>query len=298
MISNLTATAIGGNIAAIIWGLPESVMTNITMYNVNISASTKTFCIYDAKGIQIINSKLTAPTTSTNTLTLYNAQITVTNSAANTNLVTLGGLAVPGTNTLAFFNAQAAIVSSNVLGSAATLTGSAGSMTLGGSALAFNQSGIKILDTNIVITSASTFTFSGGANIVNNALTGPGPLTLNLPSSKLALQGILTGFTGTLAITNGGTLNFNQGGNSWGDANATFDAGSLGIVNNSSSGNISISLGALSGGALSTLLGSDEPGPGTDTYVIGSLNSNTTFRHDRRWNGHPHTAHRRPDNGR
>jgi autotransporter-associated beta strand protein len=293
MISNLTATAISGNIAAIIWGLPEAVMTNITMYNVNISASTKTFCIYDAKGVQIINSSLNAPTTSTNTLTLYNVDLTVTNSVSNTNLVTLGGLAVPGTNTLAFFNARAAVVTSNVLGSAATITGSAGSITLGGSALAFNQSGIQILNTNIMITSASTFTFSGGTDIINSTLSGPGPLTLNLQSSTLSVQGTLSGFTGTLTITNGGTLSFNQGGNSWGDANATFDAGSSGIVKNHSMSNIAIALGELAGGSGSKLQGSDQTGPAIDTYVIGALNSNTTFAGtiaDGTGDGTPHTV--------
>ncbi len=165
IISNLTATGIGGNIAGIIWGLPEAVMTNITLYNVNIVAPTKTFCIYDAKGILIINSNLTAPTTSTtNALTLYNADITVTNNAANTNQVTLGGLAVPGTNSLAFFNARAAVVTSNVLGLA-------GSITAGGSALVFNQSGIQIPNSNITITSASTLTFSGGADVLNSTLS-------------------------------------------------------------------------------------------------------------------------------
>jgi len=276
-ISNLTATAIGGNIAGIIWGLPEAVMTNITLYNVNITAPTKTFCIYDAKGIKIINSNLTAPNTSTNTWTLYNADISVTNNASNTNLITLSGLAVPGTNSFAFFNARAAVVNSNALGSAATITGSAGSMTLGGSALTFNQSSIQILDTNITIASASTLTFGGGANVLNSTLSGPGPLTLNLPSSKLTAQGNLSGLTGTLTITNGGTLSFNQLGNIWGDSNATLDAGSSGIVNNHSAANIAVALGALAGGPGSQLQGSDQTGPAIDTYVVGGLNTNTTF---------------------
>ena len=278
MISNVTATAIGGNIAGIIWGLPEAAMTNITMYNVNIAAPTKTFCIYDANGIRIINSNLTAPTTSTtNALTLYNVGITVTNSALNTNLVTFGGLSVPGTNTLAFFNAQAAVATSNVLGSASTITGSAGSLTLSGSAMAFNQSGFQIFDTNIVITSASTFTFSGGTNVLSGALIGPGPLALNLASSMLNVQGVLTGFTGTLTITNGGTLSFNQAGNTWGDSNATLDASSSGIVNNHSVANVAVALGALAGGPGSRLQGSDQSGSAVDTYVVGGLNTNTTF---------------------
>ena len=105
-ISNVTATAIGGNIAGIILGLPEALASNITLCNVNLSAATNTFCIYDATGIRFVDCQLATPS-GTNTLTLYNARITVTNSAPNPNVVTFGGLAVPSTNNvLAFFNSQ------------------------------------------------------------------------------------------------------------------------------------------------------------------------------------------------
>jgi len=50
-------------------------------------------CVYNAQGVQIADSNLAAPNTSSNTFTLYNAQLTVTNSAANANLATVGGLA-------------------------------------------------------------------------------------------------------------------------------------------------------------------------------------------------------------
>ena len=178
-ISNLTATAIGGNIAGIIMGLPEMLASNITLYNVNITAPTNTFCIYHAQAIRIINSNLTAPNTATNTLTLYNADITVTNSAANTNLVTLGGLAFPPTNnTLAFFNARVAITDTNELG--------AGPITLGGSTLTLTQASVSVSN-NISVASPSTLAFTGGVN--KFAGTFSGPLAVNLPTGTLLFYG-------------------------------------------------------------------------------------------------------------
>jgi len=274
-ISNVTATVASGGIAGIIWGRKEVPITNAVLSHVNISAPS-TFDIYNAQGIQLTDSQITVPGT-TNTLNLYNAQVTVTNSAVNTNLVTLGGLAMPPTNiVLAFFNAKAAITDTNMLG--------AGSITLGGSTLTFNQGAVSFSNNLSVVSAspapsgASTLAFTSGSNTFSGALSGSGPLTLNLPAnSLLTLQGDASGFTGTLAVTNSGTLQFNQGTNTWGDANAAFDDGSLGTINNRSTNNITIFLGALSGGSASTLRGSDQAGPGVDTHVIGTLNSNTTF---------------------
>ena len=175
----MTASGVAGNIAGIIWGLPESLVSNVMLDGVNISPTTKTFCIYDARGIQFIDSNLTAPNSSTNTLTLYNAQVTVTNSAANANLVTLGGLAIPPTNnTLAFFNAQTAITDTNELGD--------GPIILGGSTLTFNQSSVAFSN-NITAASASAFALGGGTNLYGGAFSGP--LALNQSTGALLLYG-------------------------------------------------------------------------------------------------------------
>ena len=275
-ISNLTVTSTtGANIAGLIWGLPEMLVSNVTLCDVNISAPALTFEMYNAQAVRIIDSNLTAPSTA-NTLTLYNAQVTVTNSAFNTNLVTLGGLAAPPTNnTLAFFNARAAITETAVLGAAP--------ITLGGSTLTLTPSSVSFsndlyVGANPAPNVASTLAVTAGNNSFSGRLSGPGPLTLNLPTSTtLTLQGDCSGFTGTLTVTNGGTLRFNQGSSTWGGTNIAFDAGASGIINNHSAGNVTIYFGALSGGAGSRLRGSDQAGPAVDTYVIGSLNSNTTF---------------------
>ncbi len=248
-ISDLDAFVIGGNIAGIIWGTPLFPATNITLNLVKFRDPTKTFCVYNARGIQIVDSNLSAPTTGTNTLTIYNAQITITNSVANTNLVTIGGLAAPPTNNvLALFNAMVAITDSNVLG--------AGSITLGGSTLALSQSNVTFSNTLNAV-SASTLIVSNGTETLGGALIGPGPLSVTL--------------------TNSGALRFNQGANAWGGSNAIFSAGSSGTINNHAAGNVSIFLGALCGGSGSSLQGSDQSGAGVDTYTIGGLSSNTTF---------------------
>jgi autotransporter-associated beta strand protein len=247
-ISNLTASADSGHgVVGVLWGVPEMLISNVTFYNVHFSAP-RTFCIYNAQAIRIIDSQIAAPS-GTNTLTLYNADVTVTNSAANTNLVTLGGLASPPTNnTLAFFNAEAAVTDTNVLG--------AGPITLGGSTLTLNQGPVSFSN-NINAISASTLVLCNGTTTMGGGLSGPGPLAV--------------------VVTNTGNLRFNQGVNPWGGTNAAFDAGASGVINNHSAGNIAILLGALSGGSGSSLRGSDQAGAGTDTYVVGSLNTNTTF---------------------
>jgi polygalacturonase len=188
-INNVTATALTGqNISGIIWGRPEMVVSNVTLRNVSITAPTKTFCIYNARGIQIIDSNLTAPNTTTNTLTLYNAEVTITNDAPNANLVTLGGLAKPPTNNvLAFFNSQGAIDNASMLGPAPLLT-------LAGSTVTVNN--------NLTLGGTSTLNFGVGTNVTEVAVTGN--LTLGGTLNVADAGGFTTG-TYTL-FTYGGTL--------------------------------------------------------------------------------------------
>src|SRR5206468_3909163 len=90
-------------------------------------------------------------------------------------------------------------------------------------------------------------------------------------------QGSAAGFTGSLVLTNTGTLRLDQSTNAWGAANASFDTGASGTINNRSTNSVTIVLGALTGGSSARLRGSDQAQAGVDTYVIGGLNSNTTF---------------------
>ena len=287
-ISNVTAVTVAGNIAGIIWGLPEALVSNVTLSKVNFLTHTKTFCVYNARGIQISDSNLAAPNTSTNTLTLFNTQLTWTNSTPNLVFVALGGREFSGTNTLSIFNARVTIADTNLVNFSP--------VTLGGGTLVFNQgtfTGSITSSTPLRVVSSSLVAITSGTNAYGGLLSGPGPLTINLPANTmLSFQGFLSGFTGTLAIADSGVFRFDQHTNAWGDVNASFDAGASGTINNHSSTGIAIAFGGLSGGLGSELQGSDQSGPAVDTYVIGALNSNTTFAGavtDGTSGGTPHT---------
>ena len=245
-------------------------VSNFTLCQVNIAAPSKTFQVYNAQAIQIIDSQLGGPV-SANTLTLYNAQITVTNTLANTNLVTLGGLAAPPTNnSLAFFNTSAAIVDMNVLGT--------GPITLGNSTLAFQQASVNSSNTPVNIVAASTVAVTSGNNTFSGALTGSESLTLALPASTfLTLQGDCSGFARHTCRHQQRHSPFRPGYQYLGRRRLPLRRWHLGTIGNNSMTDIVILLGGLTGGTGSKLQGSSQAGPGVDTYVIGGLDADTTF---------------------
>jgi len=189
-VSNLTAIGIGGNVAGFFWGLPQAPITNFTLCQVNINAPTKTFCMYNVRGVQIINSNLTAPNTSTNTLTLYNAQFTVTNSAPNANTVTMTGLWAPSNTVLSLFNGLAETADSGAFGANPLLT-------LAGSTLTVSNS--------MSLGGSSTLNYGLGTNATKTVVTGN--LTLS-GTLNVANAGGFTNTTYTL-FTYGGTLTYN-----------------------------------------------------------------------------------------
>jgi polygalacturonase len=286
LISNVTAVATTGeNISGIIWGRPEMLVSNLTLCQVNIAAPTKTFCIYNAQDIQLIDSPLTAPNTTTNTLTLYNAQVTVTNTVPGTNLVTLGGLAIPPTNnTLAFFNVPATITDTNMLGT--------GSITMDGSTLTFSQGRVNVSDNfNILnVFHISTLAVTSGTNIFSGSLSGTGSLSFNLPTNTVsALLGNRSAFNGTTIVSNRGTLLVNNapgspggsgfavqntaalGGN--GVINAAVIAGTLAPGNSLGTFTISNQLTLVSSSILQYQLGTNSD----LTAVLGNLTLNGTL---------------------
>jgi polygalacturonase len=195
LISNLTATANNGvNVTGVIWARQEAPLSNLTLYGVNIASRGETFDVYNAQDIQIINSQLTTDG-STNTLTLYNAQVTVTNSAPVANVVTLDGFTIPPTNNvLSFFNTQAAITHTNVIGPDPLLT-------LGGSTLTVNNS--------LNLGGTSTLNFGVGSNVTEIPVTGNLTLggTLNVSDGGGFSNTTYTLFTYSGALTyNGVTL--------------------------------------------------------------------------------------------
>jgi polygalacturonase len=74
--SNLTATVRPGNRAGLIWGLPESAVTNIVLDHVKITAD-RPFGIYAAQNVRLIDSQIITPD-GINKLSSTNAQITIT----------------------------------------------------------------------------------------------------------------------------------------------------------------------------------------------------------------------------
>ena len=251
-ISNVTASGLtGSGVAGILWARQEMPVSNFTLCAVNIAAPTKTFGIYSARGIKIIDSNLTAPST-TNTLNLYNAEVTITNTTASTNLVTLGGLTRPGTNnTMSFINSLATIREAGVLGS--------NPLTIASSTLTINPSSVDSSNNPITVVAASTLTFTGGNNSLNGALNGSSALTLNLPgSSVLTLRGDSSGFGGALVVSNSGTLLVN---NATGSGTGT---GAVSVLSGAKLGG-----GGVLGGPL-TVNGTLAPGNSPGTLAVSN----------------------------
>jgi polygalacturonase len=109
IISNVTATITGGQPPIMIWGLPEMLVSNVTLSAVTITGGTKDCEIYITSGLQFVNSQV--PLSAGNaTFELYHAQLTITNSALSNNLVTLSGLTTNSYgNTLALYNARGSL---------------------------------------------------------------------------------------------------------------------------------------------------------------------------------------------
>ena len=209
-ISNLTAVGNSGvqgpgTLSVFMYGLPEMSISNVTMYNVNIEGRTTdaSCCIYHGQAIRIIDSNLTAPATGTNVLTLYDADVTITNTVVTNNLITVAGLSKPPTNcVLSFINGQFVLVDSSLYGT--------GPFTMGGSTVTFNSDSVSFSN-NFNIVAASTLGFTSGNNLYKGALSGSGALTLNLPASTvLTLQGNSSGYSGALSVSNNGTLLVNN----------------------------------------------------------------------------------------
>jgi hypothetical protein len=234
-ISNVTAGALGGNIAGIIWGLPEMAVSNVTISDVNIGDPTKTFCVYDARAIQFINSNLTAPNTTTNTFELYNAQVVISNSTPNPVVMTLDGLVIsPTNNILAFFNTQAAATSTNAFAPSPLLT--------------------------LV---GSTLTVSNSLNLGSSSVLGFGPGT---NATEIAVTGNLT-LGGTLNVTDGGGFTngtytlFTYGGT------LSYDGLTIGSVPNT---NFTYSISTNTAGQVNLVVESVAPPP-ADPFVLWQL---------------------------
>lgn len=161
-----------------------------------------------------------------------------------------------------------------------------GPIRLNGGTLTFAIGGQQFYANPLVVNAASTLLSQGGNNnVVSGSWSGNAGATLIISASGspgvFSVGGNMSGFPGAVSLGNSsGTLRINSGNSnvSFGSANTTFDlgTGTGWLVNRN--GNITVALGALSGGPNTTLSGrSSGSGGAGSTYDIGGKNLSTTF---------------------
>ena len=79
--TDITATAASGKRAGLIWGLPESAITNVVLKNVNIVAD-KPFGVFFANDVQLINCKIQT-SWGKNKLAITNAKVSIDGKIIN-----------------------------------------------------------------------------------------------------------------------------------------------------------------------------------------------------------------------
>lgn len=113
-----------------------------------------------------------------------------------------------------------------------------------------------------------------GGNFLTGSWTGSGRWQATLSNVTHSLQGDMSAFSGTVAMgTSTGFLRFYGVS---GSSLATFDLGTNNVTMSNRNGGGTVNLGSLSGGVNTTLTGSTST-TGVSTYVIGALNTSTTF---------------------
>jgi hypothetical protein len=208
--SNITATGQSGRAAGLIWGLPECSISNLTLINVNLSADTKTFGIYDVSNAKLINCTHT-PNASAKQFSFFNSQVVLSNSTPSASVVTLDGAttnAVP--NNFEFDNFLATLQSTNALDQ--------------GSSISLNTATFTISN-NLTLSPANILNYTLGANMatlmVNGNLDLGGVVNVNAGSgftagtyTLMSCSGVIGGTLPTLGTVPPGynyTLNINAG---------------------------------------------------------------------------------------
>jgi hypothetical protein len=243
-ISNVTATVAAGGVPGIVWGRMEVPVTNLVFNHVNISGP-KAFDIYNAQGVQFIDCQVTPPASS-NTFLLYNAQVTISNSAPSASLVTFDGLSTNGyVNSLALYNGRAALQNTNIV--------DPGLLTLGGGSL--------VVSNNLNLGSSSAVSFVLGTN----------PSTINV-LSNLALSGTVN-ITAGAGFTNASYTLFTYSNNlTWGPPSLSGTPGGMLYHLNT---NVAGQVQAVP--ALLTVSNLNDSGPGSLRQQIQNAQSNDTI---------------------
>ena len=189
-ISNVTGNAQSGRAAGLIWGLPESCVSNVTLVNMHVAGSTS-FGIYHAKNVRIIDSSHSVPA-GVSQFSFFDTEVTFSNSVPSTTTVTLDGATTNTTaNAFAFYNAAMTLSHTNALALNSTVT-------LGASTLTISNS--------LMLTASNSFNFRLGTNaatvVVKGNLTLGG--TNNIYAGNGFTNGAYTLFTYTGVL--GGSL--------------------------------------------------------------------------------------------
>lgn len=176
-----------------------------------------------------------------------------------------------------------------VLGNPTGLLGS-GVITMSGGTLQLPNAATSLTNSMVFSGSSSIASlFSGNSSIVNSTaatMTSVGNALLNLSGLNgiLSINGDMSGFSGTISWgSSSGMVRLNSNTSSSSDvnrgsSNTLFDLGSASgkLVNRN--GDITIDLGAISGGANTQLSGRQSgSGATATTYRVGSLNTSTVF---------------------
>ncbi len=202
-----------------------------------------------------------------------------------------------GSGTLTLANSAAFSHSGGTNIEAGTLALASGSALIGTSDIRLKGGTLSlpnasVFPSNSIVVSANSSissAFSGNSTILNSTsstLTSTGEPTLNLAGVNgiLSINGSMTGYSGTIAFGSGSgmlRLNSNSSGSSdvnFGSAATHFDLGTGSATLTNRNGNITIHLGALSGGP-NTKLNGRQSGSGntSTTYIIGGKNLSTVF---------------------
>lgn len=162
--------------------------------------------------------------------------------------------------------------------------GSTGSLTMNGGMLSMNNASLST-PLNVPDGATATIQFGNNGDVLAGAITGSGTILISNTGAAGTVEPQLdadnTGFTGTINVTNGSEVRFKTDTSAGQNVNWVL-SGTNGTVGStigiSSTGSITVSLGALTGDATSVVYGyKGGSGASAQTYSIGSLNTDTTF---------------------
>jgi hypothetical protein len=186
LFSNLTATVSNIGVAGIIWARTEMPATNIIMNRVNITASN-TFDVYNAQGVQFLDS--TIKTGNGKTFTMWNANVTVSNSAPVAGFITFDGMGGNTNDSLTLYNTRVSLTSTDVFG--------ANPITLGGTVLT-NTGNLTFSNNDVINFALGT---NNTAIVVAGNLNLKGMLNITNAGGFTATNYILFTYTGSLTNT-------------------------------------------------------------------------------------------------